>query len=46
MDFTTGRVAGQEKDGHYAILDTRTSGVIFGQFTEAAGEEALEMTMA
>ena len=34
------------KDGHYAILDTRTNGVIFGQFTEAAGEEALEMAMA
>ena len=34
------------KDGHYAILDTRTNGVTFGQFTEAAGEEALEVAVA
>ena len=34
------------KDGHYAILDTRTNGVIFGQLTEAAGEEDLEMAIA
>ncbi len=34
------------KDGHYAILDTRTNGVIFGQFTEVAGEEALETVAA
>ncbi len=34
------------KDGHYAILDTRTNGVLFGQFTEVAGEEALEAAVA